>query len=124
MLTTTVQYQVFYTWPSSGGRHEDGTQALETAVIGDDGGGGGLSAVPPAPDLIGRTRGEGGNAMMHAAPAPAWALDLPTCLFPLLISLLITAKLDRCLEKIRNPSVQRKQINLKNNKFIDFACWI
>ena len=63
--------------------------------------GGGLSAVPPAPDLTGRTRGEGGNATMHAAPAPFWALDLPTtssfCLFPLLISLLITAKLDGCL---------------------------
>ena len=69
--TITVQDQFFYTSPSSGGRREDPTQPLETAVIGDGWRGGGLSAVPPSPDLIGRTRGEGGNAMMHAAPAPA-----------------------------------------------------
>jgi hypothetical protein len=73
MLTITVQYQFFYSCPPSGGRREDPTQPLETAVIGDGWRGRGegvLSAVPPSPDLIGRTRGEGGNATMHAAPAP------------------------------------------------------
>ena len=101
--TITVQDQFFYTSPSSGGRREDPTQPLETAVIGDGWRGGergGLSAVPPSPNLIGRTRGEG-DATMHAAPVPARALELPRrssfCLFPLLISLLITAKLDGCL---------------------------
>ncbi len=105
MYTLAVQF--FYSWPPSGGRHEDPLQPLETAVIGDGWRGEGLSAVPPSPKLIGRVawRGGGGTpwCMLHLHHLEPWISLLPPPFACFLSSLLPPSRSQARRGSIKNP---------------------
>jgi hypothetical protein len=73
MLTITVQYQLFYSWPPSGGRRKDPPQPLDTEVIGD--GRMGERGGPLVAPLSGEVMGQ--HEQTHA-PHVFWSLDPPS----------------------------------------------